>query len=217
MLLATAVPILMAMTLTLAVMPAMAKPTQVTVPSYRAMFSWCGWSGPQDMLSLTIYPSSTSTDYRLTGNVLHTVIPSYYGPQVQQQEGTFAYTYNKKADIWILHEDPIVVDFIHNYPYYGYNVTVYFRGYLEFSGTPSAETFEHGAVYEWVYANAPESDTGPSRIWGNVKWDSTVGAWLISFNINIFDKAPLPYTGPIAFPTPLPEPIPAKNYNQLGF
>jgi hypothetical protein len=184
-----------------------ALPISLTVPSYRTMYQWNGWveGRVEGGLSKYIPSSLTSTDYILTGNVLQDemTIPSIYGVS-----GTLDYTYDKNTNLWITHEGPI-----YTYVELGYSANIYFSGYLEFSGKPSASTFEHGVLYRWCYIIAPESDTFPQQYWGG-KWDSTVGAWLVQFHININDNVPQTYPDPIPFPTPLPDP---SNYNPLGF
>jgi hypothetical protein len=181
--------------------------TTINVPSYRTTYQWNGWveGRVEGGLSKYIPSSLTSTDYSLTGNVLQDemTIPSIYGVS-----GTLDYTYDKNTNLWITHEGPI-----YTYVELGYSANVYFSGYLEFSGKPSASTFEHGVLYRWCYIIASESDTFAQQYWGG-KWDSTVGAWLVQFHININDNMPQTYPDPIPFPTPLPDP---SNYNPLGF
>jgi len=175
----------------------------ITVPSYRTMFGWFAWVDGL-WLYTSIPTSAITTDYTLTGNVLQTAIPSMYGAP-----GTLDYTYDSKANLWITHED-IVVDLRY---YCGCFVTVCFRGYLNFSGEPSAETFEHSVLYQWTYVDAPQSGQLPYpygnvwSFWANTQWDSTVGAWLTQFTIYYNDKTETSYPNPIPLPSPLPEPI----------
>jgi hypothetical protein len=191
-------------------------PLQITVPSYQTQFIWRSWYEAYnfgDWLYQVIpnpdYPSLTSTDYILTGNELQTAIPSSY-PGLP---GTLDYIYDSKTNLWILQVNPIVIDFVHNYPYYGYYVTVYLGGYIEFSGKPSASTFEHGVLYYWCYVNAPQTDPGPSDIWGLPKWDGTVGGWLQEFSYYFNDNTQVTYPWLVPLPIPVPGP---SSYNPLG-
>jgi hypothetical protein len=191
--------------------------TTINVLSYRTMFQWRGWEegrflgdwldevipGPS-YLRHYINTYEIPPDYILTGNVLQKTIPiSLYGVS-----GTLDYTYDKDTNLWIVQKDPISANAGD-----GYTCNIYFSGYLEFSGKPSASTFEHGVLYYWCYVIAPQGDTFAQYNW-NGKWDSTVGAWLVNFSAYITDNVPQTYFYPIAFPTSLPEP---SNYNPLGY
>lgn len=168
----------------------MAKTTTLTVPSYETQFQWRALGAyPGGVYGAWSYfqPSYlTSTDYTPTGNVLHTTIS--YAPYVSnQQGGELTYTYDKSTDTWILHDGTVSYNYA---PSYGsYTVTNYFRGYIQFSGTPSATNFKHGVLYQWVYIFAPETDTGVKAILPNAQWDSKVGAWLIGFSLYIDDSS----------------------------
>jgi hypothetical protein len=194
---------------------AFAKPTALTVPSYETQFQWRAWDG-NTYGSWSWFQSSysTSTDYTLTGNALHTTIS--YAPYVtNQQGGELTYTYHKSTDTWILHDG--TVSYAYAPEYNSYTVTNFFRGYVRFDGTPSASDFQDGVLYQWVYIFAPETDTGVKAILPNAQWDNKVGAWLIGFSVYIDDNAPQSYTiGSLTFPTsPFPEPVPANIYNPL--
>lgn len=197
--------------LALVVTPALAKPTATfTVPYKQAQFQWRtpSWGGPFGDWSSVYQNWSTSADFTITGNTLHTSIS--YSPGVTDLRGaSHVYTYNKKSGKWIQHEGTIQ----YTSPYSGLPITEYWRGYLDFDGAPSATSFVHGVGYQWGYVyNVDEASV--LEKYPYAVWDSTMGAWLTGFSIYIWDKANQAYT--IAFPGPFIEPVPASNYNPLG-
>lgn len=187
-----------------------AKPATFTITYNQAQFQWRASapmpSGTWTPLYLT---SAQSSDFKLTGNVLHTAWS--YSPVVTDLEGeSTVYTYDKKEDRWIEKEGTVSYKYV---PGYGdYPIANYFRGYLEFDGTPSEDSFVHGVAYQWVYLLAPQSVT-PSLQYA--QWDATMDAWLIGFSIYLWDPTTpsTPYT--MTFPDPFIEPVPANNYDPL--
>ena len=104
-------------------------------------------------------------------------------------------------------------------PGYGdYTIANYWRGYLEFDGDPSADSFVHGVAYQWCYLLAPQ-DEPPSLQYA--QWDDTMDAWLVGFSIYLWDSGAQaydvtsPYDDP-EFPDPFIKPVPARNYNPLN-
>ncbi len=187
-----------------------AKPATFEVPYNQAQFQWRAWnpmpSGTWTPLYLT---DDSSSEFVLTGNVLHSAYE--YSPAVADLEGeSTVYTYDKKVDRWIEREGTVGYKYE---PYYGdYPIANYWRGYLEFDGTPSATSFVHGVAYQWAYLMAPQSVT-PSLPYAI--WCDTMDAWLVGFSVYLWDPvAPsTPYS--MSFPDPFPGPVPASNFNPL--
>ena len=188
-----------------------AKPITFTVPYNQAQFQWRAWNPmPSGAWSPLYQNYATSSDFKLTGNVLHTAWS--YSPLVTDLEGeSTVYTYDKKNDIWIEKEGTVSYKYE---PYYGdYPIVNYFRGYLEFEGTPSADSFEHGVAYQWAYLLAPQEVT-PSLTYA--VWDDTMDAWLVGFSIYLWDPTTTTQSHSMLFPDPFIEPVPASNYNPLN-
>jgi len=194
----------------LATAPSAYAPTAFTVEYNQAQFQWRCFSGPFGAWKYSYLNVLESSDFRLTGNVLHTAWS--YSPLVTGLEGeSTVYTYDKKADLWIEHEGKVSYYYV---PGYGpYQIVNFFRGYVKFEGTPNAGNFVHGVAYQWVYLYAPYSETPPVT---NAVWSEKVGAWLVGFSIYLWDATGTTQAYNIPFPSPFIEPVPASNYNPLG-
>ena len=194
--------------------PVQAKPATFTVPYNQAQFQWRGispfgtWTPSYSYLEY-----STDSTFTLTGNVLHTAWS--YSPLVTDLAGqSTVYTYDKKNDVWKGKEGKVGYKYV---PGYGdYPIANYFRGYLKFDGSPSADSFVHGVAYQWVYLLAPQDATLTAPNPQYAQWDETMGAWLVGFSIYLWDPSvPVPNYNTI-FPNPFIKPVPASNYNPLG-
>lgn len=189
-------------------------PTSVTLLYKRTYFRWYaaaagspfgGWSGTipwfQNLLD--------SRSFTLAGNRLSTTF--LYALPEQPTGASTVYIYNKASDLWIQHEGTM------NYTTVslGLPITEYWRGYLKFSGTPSAESFVHSVAYRWGYVYGVD-ETTVKAAYPYAVWDTTMGAWLLEFDIYLWD--PITYTQSYTtpFPSPFIEPVPANNYNPLG-
>jgi len=193
-------------------MPVTAPPTTFTVPYHQAQFQWRtpSWGGPFGAWSSTYQNWPTSDDYTLKGNVLNMSIS--YDPSVTNLQGaSTVYVYDKGAGLWIQHEGTIS----YTSPYSGLPITEYWRGYLKFSGTPSATTFVHGVGYQWGYVYGVDGATVMSR-YPYAVWDNVMQAWLVGFSIYLWDPIATTQSYTISFPSPFIEPVPADNYNPLG-
>jgi len=195
-------------------MPAMAKPTTFTVNYNQAQFQWRCFFGPFGDWNYKYQNSPETSDYILTGNVLHTAWS--YSPVVTDLEGqSTVYVYNASSGLWIEHEGQVSYKYVAGYG--DYWIVNFFRGYVEFDRAPSEGNFVHGVAYQWVYLYAPYSETPPVP---NAIWDETIGAWLVGFSIYLWDTGTqnydvtFPYENP-AFPDPFVEPVPASNCNPL--
>jgi hypothetical protein len=189
-----------------------AKPAEITVPFNQTQFQWRGVSAFGDWTPGYSYQNSaTTSDYTLTGNVLHT--DWSYSPLVTGLAGeSTVYVYDKTDDVWVENEGRVHYEYV---PGYGdQKVFNIFRGYLEFDGTPSADSFVHGVAYQWVYIFAPKDATLTGSNTVNAHWDDTINAWLVGFSIYLWDTGTQSYTTP--FPDPFIEPVPANDYNPLG-
>ncbi len=188
-------------------------PTQLTVTLNQAQFQWRGISAFGDWTPDYSYlESATSSDFNLTGNVLHTAIS--YSPSVEDLKGeSSVYVYNKSSELWVQKEGQVKYVYV---PGYGDSpVANFWRGYLDFGGeAPSTETFVHGVGYQWAYLYLPEDATLTGDYTAYAQWDAKVGAWLVGFSIYLWDPAVGTYD--IAFPEPFPEPVPANVYNPLN-
>jgi len=195
--------------------PAFAKTATLTISFNQAQFQWRGTSAPLGDWTYMYQNSLVTSEYKLSGNVLHTQWD--YSPLVTDLEGqNTVYVYDKKADLWSEKEGQVSYKYV---PGYGdYPIVNFFRGYMQFNGAPSTENFEHGVAYQWVYLYAPEdADTLPAYD----VWDAKVGAWLVGFSIYLWDSGTQDYdlTTPFenpAFPSTFIEPFPANNYNPLS-
>jgi hypothetical protein len=196
--------------------PVLAKPTPLIVPFNQAQFQWRALALYGDW-SYVYQNYATSGEYLLTGKVLHASWS--YSPIVSDERGaSTVYVYDKKSDRYIEHEGKVSYMYP---PLYGdYRAVNYFRGYLEFDGTPAEDNFEHGVAYQWVYIHTSEDDTGVTAILPYAQWDEKMNAWLVGFSIYLWDTGIQtyddlsPFEDP-AFPDPFIEPIPANNYNPL--
>ena len=189
-------------------MPVMAPPTTFTVNYNQAQFQWrtAPWGGPIGAWSSVYQNWATSDDYTLTGKVLHMSIS--YSPSVTDLEGaSTVYVYNGTA--WIQREGTIS----YTSPYSGLTITEYWRGYLAFSGTPSALGFVHGVGYQWGYVYGVDEATVKAYYIYAV-WDDVMQAWLVGFSIYLWDPITTPQSYTIPFS--VPEPVPASNCNPLG-
>ena len=182
-----------------------ASPTPFTVPIKQAQFQCRLWNPPG--WSYTYQNWLTEMDLSLTGKVLHGTIS--YAPAVTNEEGTStSYVYDKNSGHWIQHEGTIS----YTSPYSGLTITEYWRGYLEFDGTPSAISFVHGVGYQWGYIYGDD----PRWYYTYAVWDETMGAWLLGFSIYYWDETTFTQNYSPPFPDPFIEPVPASDYNPLG-
>lgn len=204
---------LMVLAVTLTI-PVLAKPTTFTVLMRQAQFQWRAWN-PQPTGAWTpLYQNNIDpdgTEFRLTGNVLHTNFA--YSPVVTDLGGeSTVYTFDKKSGFWIEHEGTVSYEYE---PYYGdYAIVNYWRGYLEFDGIPNANNFEHGVAYQWAYIYAPQDDTGVIGVLDEAIWDETMEAWLVGYSIYLWDDTGTPiqtYSMDFEFI----EPVPANDYDPL--
>ena len=185
-----------------------AKPVTFEVPYNQAQFQWRAWNPMPTSTWAPLYQNSpSSSEFRLTGNVLHAAYT--YSPAVTDLQGeSTVYVYDKKLDLWIEKEGTVSYKYE---PYYGdYPIVNYWRGYLKFDGTPSADSFEHGVAYQWAYLMAPQEVT-PSLPYAI--WCDTMDAWLVGFSIYLWDPDTQSYEVP--FPDPFMAPVPASNYDPL--
>ena len=199
-------------TLAATIIPTMAKPTEITVNHNQSQDQWRGisafgaWTPGFSYLEF-----STSTDFVLTGKVLHTSWS--YSPVVTDLSGqSTVYTYDKKSELWIEHEGQVSYVYV---PGYGDSPVVnHFRGYLDFGGnTPSTANFVKGVAYQWAYLFVPEGTELTGKYTAHAVWDEKVGAYLVGFSV--YRWSPSPPAAALTFPDPFPEPVPARNYNPL--
>ena len=186
-----------------------AKPVTFEVPYNQTQFQWRANRGQEFGDWSAVYPNrSDSSEFKLTGNVLHSAYS--YSPVVDDLEGeSTVYAYDKGENRWIEKEGTVSYKYE---PLYGeYPIVNYWRGYLEFEDTPSAGSFVHGVAYQWAYLAAPHGDDPPLPY---AIWDDTMGAWLVGFSIYLWDSGTQSYE--VSFPDPFMEPVPASNYNPLG-
>lgn len=201
-----------------------AKPTTIEIPIYQCQLSCRHWRPPlQWSYWYQDYPTTLTLTF--TGKVLHGEIS--YQPQVTNEHGTSnAYVYSPKEGVWILHEGHIK----YTSPYSGLTITEYWRGYLEFDGTPSEDSFVHGVGYQWGYSFLPRNaEDTVTDFYKNAVWDEVRNAWLLGFSIYLWDPADGPqdyiegWTGQSnsgtprePFPDPFLQPVPGSNYNPLN-
>lgn len=199
---------------TLAVIPVLAKPSSFKASYFSTQFQWRAMKNSFGTWTV-IHRSPTSDNYKLTGNALHTKIT--YSPSVIGERGTSAvYVYDKNSDHWILNEGK--TSYIYSNLYAHYRVTNYFRGYMEFTATPTPNTFKKGVLCQWIYVMKPQNEPVQSFI-PNAVWDPVMNAWLVGFSLYLYDnQQPIPqHPTPPLGPLPIfPRPIPANNYNPLG-
>jgi hypothetical protein len=187
-------------------------PTTFTVPYKQVQFQWrsTGWGGQFGDWSWISGSSPTTSDFTLTGNVLHTSIT--YSPLVTDLQGaSTVYVYNKQEGVWIQKEGTIK----YTSPYSQLPITEYWRGYLKFQGSPSASTFVHGVGYQWGYVYGVDEATVQAK-YPHAVWDDVMGAWLVGFSIYLWDQTDVTQSYDIQFPAPFIEPVPASSYNPLG-
>lgn len=184
-----------------------AKPATFEVTYNQTQFQWRAWNPMPTSTWTPLGTSTSSSEFKLTGNVLHSAYS--YSPSVADLEGeSTIYTYDKKEGLWIEKEGTVGYKYE---PYYGdYPIANYWRGYLEFDGTPSADSFVQGVAYQWAYLVAPQEVT-PSLPYAI--WCDTMDAWLVGFSIYLWD---FPTSYSVPFPSPFIAPVPASNYNPLG-
>jgi len=198
------------------IIPAMAKSEPFTINYYQTQFQWRGNKNAFGSWTYANMEGWTDSEYTPTGNVLHTYIE--YSPLVEDLTGeSNVYVKNKKSGDWILREGKITYKYE---PGYGpYTVVNFFRGYMDFDGIPSEQTFTKGVFYQWVYLFAPESEEVQIREHIDYAvWDPVMEGWLIGFSIYYQDPQIPSAQHSIAFPGPLadfPRPVPAKIYNHL--
>lgn len=204
------------------VIPVMAvKPTYDEVVYYQTQFQWRGcnensypWFGRAfGAWSNTPVPGLSSSHMRLTGNVLHSYFE--YSPVVSNPVGMPHVFVYDGASHWILHEGETGYSYP---PYYGpYALVNYFRGYVEFSDTPSPATFVKGVLYQWVYVMEPQTEPVQSAM-EHAVWDPVMNAWLVGFSVYLQYPTSSPPI-PVAFTwtiSSLPRPVPANIYNPLN-
>jgi len=198
--------------LSIAMLPAIsAKTTSLEVSYNQAQFQWRASAAEIGDWTYSYTEYETLSDFKLTGNVLH--MDWEYSPDVEDLEGqSTVYVYNKKADLWIEKEGQVSYKYE---PGYGdYQIVNFYRGYMEFNGEPSEESFVHGVAYQWVYLIAPE-DADTALLPPYAEWDEKVGMWLVGFSIYLWDPTAPETPYDIEFPDPFIEPVPANNYNPL--
>lgn len=191
--------------------PAMARPSTFMVSYRQKQWQWrsTSWGGQFGEWSRIIDSFETESEFRLTGNVLHTGFE--YSPSVTDLVGaSTVYVFDKKSGLWILHEGTI------NYtsPYSGFTITEYWRGYIKFDR--ETKQLLHGVGYQWGYVYGLDEETVREK-YPYAVWDETMGAWLAGFSIYIWDPEGFDQnTYNIPFPDPFIEPVPANNYNPLN-
>jgi hypothetical protein len=149
------------------------------------------------------------TDLTLTGNVIHKTL--LYDTPVAG--ASTVYVYNKAGDLWIQHEAKVNC----TSPYTGLPITEYMRGYLKFNGTPSPGSFVHGVMYRWSYVYGVDETTVQANThYPKAVWDATMDAWLVAFDLYLYDSAAITQSYTTPFPSPFIEPVPASNYNPLN-
>ena len=134
-----------------------------------------------------------------------------YALTVQPTGASTVYVYDKVSGLWIQREGTM------NYtsPTSGLPIADYWRGYLRFSGTPSTGAFVHSVAYRWGYVYGAD-ETTVKAAYPYAVWDTTMGAWLVEFDIYLWDPTAYTQSYTTTFPSPFIEPVPASNYNPLG-
>jgi len=204
---------LIAISMMILVIPVMAKPPTYEITYYQTQFQWRGYN--EAFGDWTAYPEGGDhTDVRLTEDVLHCWME--YTPNVWGKPRGMSHIYvNDGNDHWTLHDGKM--SYRYDKLYGPYRAVNYFRGYMEFSGTPSTSTFVRGALYQWIYVMEPQNEPVDDEISGAV-FCPVMKAWLVGFSVYIQDpqKPTTPHT--LDFPGPLtafPRPVPANNDNPL--
>jgi hypothetical protein len=193
-------------------MPVMAaKPTQVALSYKRTHYRWWGdggisfgsWSSPAPWYN----NQPDAKVLTLAGNMLKTAFIF----SVPTTGASTVYVYDKVSGLWILHEGTI------NYssPNSGLPITEYWRGFLEFNDIPSTASFVHGVNYRRAYVYGLDEATVIAS-YPYAVWDAKMGAWLVEFDILLWDPTSYTQSYAISFPSPFIEPVPANNYNPLN-
>jgi hypothetical protein len=197
------------------------KPSAITLSYNQTRFRWAARDNKPIGDWTSVAQSPIITNYTLTRNVLHWVIPLETPPKpgTEPVGNSTVYVYNAKAGVWIQKEGTLNYT-SSNAPYF--NVTMYHRGYLKFSvASDPSSTFVHGVMYRWAYLSDSVDEATVHAVVPQAVWDSKRGAWLLAFAVLLWDNAPqtydtvAPYTNP-AFPSPFIEPFPARIYNPMG-
>ena len=180
--------------------PVSAAPTEFTLTCHMVFSEWDAggsFASPFGDWSRSYPPGIFSfvTMFTVTKNVLRYA----WAPTV--------FVNDKKSGFWVEHGGP------YSFTEWGLEIVGYSRGYFSFSGTPSNATFQHGVEYGWGFVYGVDEATVKASCPYTV-WDETMGAWLVYFNVILYDSTPTAYTLP--FPSPFMEPVPASDYNPLG-
>jgi hypothetical protein len=192
------------------------RPSPVVVEFNQGQYQWLASNEYGAWNSYKYQNQLTSTEFTKTGNSLHASWD--YNLLVEdQKEESSVYVFDKDSEYWVQKSSE------KNYDGEAfscdYSVKNFFRGYLDFSGQePSTESFNHGVAYQWMYIYAPEEDTGVKSCLPFAQWDAEMGAWLVGFNLFLWDHGEQDYSKP-GFPDLLNEvkPVPGKEYSQLDF
>jgi len=188
--------------------PAMAKPTTLTVSYNQVQFQWRANKNAFGAWSVIYKTYPGHSDFRLTGNVLHSSV-TYVPSPTDVQGDSNVYVYDNKEAKWILKEGTVQYTSLAS----GLPITEYFRGYVELD--MSAMILVHGVLYQWGYVYLPQSDEATVKAkYKFAVWDDVMEAWLAGFSIYLKDPTVITYNTP--FPSPFIEPVPASNYNPLG-
>lgn len=164
---------------------------------------------------------STASPFKLLGNVLQTSSNLYsIGTPDQQatdiKRNSLVYAYDPNERKWIMQGGSIdykarVRGEVRQ------PVTDYWRGYLEFDGEPTANTFKRGVGYRWSYIYLDgailDQKTNKPKGYPEARWDQTIGAWLVGFSLYRWDAGQQRYDW-VPFPDPFP--VPGSNYNPLN-
>ena len=205
--------ILMISTLAL-IIPVMAK-EQIAVEMKQTQFQWRTWKTPAQWSNIWYDGVWDPMEAEYSGNVLHTEIS--YQPDVLDEVGTSqVYVYNKKTEQWIMREGTIQYKSPYGPQLW---ITEYWKGYLEFDGEPSSESFVHGVQYQWGYVFGYD-ENNPPPYYTYAVWDETMEGWLLGFSIYLLDPIgtdqKVAYEGKVPFPDPFIEPVPKSDYNPLN-
>jgi len=192
------------------------KPSPIVVDFNQAQYQWMANSEYGAWSSYRYQNLETSTEFTKTGNALHTSWD--FSPYAGESKGeSTVYVFNKKYSYWIQKEGGVTYSY--EPVFCDYTANNFFRGYLDFGEEdPSTESFDHGVGYQWIYFYAPEDDAGVKTCFKFAQWDEEMGAWLVGFNLYLWDEDVQNYNKP-PFPDLLGEvkPIPAKEFNPLEF
>jgi len=163
------------------IIPVMAK-EQIAVEMKQTQFQWRTWKTPAQWSNIWYDGVWDPMEAEYSGNVLHTEIS--YQPDVLDEVGTSqVYVYNKKTEQWIMREGTIQYKSPYGPQLW---ITEYWKGYLEFDGEPSSESFVHGVQYQWGYVFGYD-ENNPPPYYTYAVWDETMDAWLLGFSIYLLD------------------------------